>query len=146
MPESVIVSHTLELDFPSDLEEQALKHGEDPNTMCDLIQQLKDMIYEKGDCNPHRMDDEFLIKFLRARFWKVENAYKLLCRYTNFRETNKHWIENVKPLSLKSLGEENIMTVTPYRDQHGKRMLIYQVRENEQRTRKSVNKNSVTVR
>jgi hypothetical protein len=130
MPESpVIVSHTLELDFPEDLEEHAVKHGEDPNTKCDLMQQLKDMIYERGDCNPHRMDEDFLIKFLRARFWKVENAYKLLCRYTHFRENNKHWIENVRPLSLKSLGEEKIMTTTPYRDQTGKRMLIYQVRK-----------------
>lgn len=124
---SVIVSHSLELDFPDDLTEKAIVQGEDPNRVCDLIQQFKDLIYERGDCNPHRMDDEFLIKFLRARFWKVENAYKLLCRYTAFREENKHWIENVRPLALKSLGEENIMTVTPYRDQTGKRMLIYRV-------------------
>lgn len=127
MSESVIVSHALELEFSKDLEEQALKQGEDPNKICDLMQQFKDMIYERGECNPHRMDEEFLIKFLRARFWKIENAYKLLCRYTHFRENNKHWIEKVKPLSLKSLGEENIMTVTPYRDQTGKRMLIYRV-------------------
>lgn len=125
MPESVTVSHTLELDFPPDLHENALKHGEDPDRVCELMQQFKDMIYERGDCNPHRMDDEFLIKFLRARFWKVENAYKLLCRYSRFREENSHWIDKVKPLSLESLGEENIMTTTPYRDQTGKRMLIY---------------------
>lgn len=127
MTESVIISHTLELDFPKGLEELAVKQGEDPNNVCDLMQQFKDLIFERGDCNPHRMDDDFLIKFLRARFWKVENAYKLLCRYTKFREENKHWIDNVKPLSLKSLGEENIMTTTPYRDQTGKRMLIYRV-------------------
>lgn len=29
------------------------------------------------------------------------------------------------PLSLKCLGEEDIMTTTPYRDQNGRRMLIY---------------------
>ena len=74
------VSHTLELDFPTDIEEIALEHGEDPNKTCELMQELKDMIYERGDCNPHRMDDEFLIKFLRARYWKVENAHKLVSR------------------------------------------------------------------
>lgn len=79
MPESVIVSHTLELDFPDDLHENARKHGEDPDRVCELMQQFKDMIFERGDCNPHRMDEDFLIKFLRARFWKVENAYKLVC-------------------------------------------------------------------
>ena len=78
MPESVIVSHTLELDFPADLEENARNIGEDQDRVCELLQQFKDLIFERGDCNPHRMDDDFLIRFLRARFWKVENAYKLV--------------------------------------------------------------------
>lgn len=78
MPEPAVVSYTLELDFPEDIKEIALEQGEDPNVTCQLMQQLKDMVYEKGDCNPHRMDDDFLIKFLRARFWKVDNAYKLV--------------------------------------------------------------------
>jgi len=125
MPEVVEVSHTLELDFPEDIEEVALEHGEDPNTKCEILQQFKDMIYEKGDCNPHRMDDDFLLKFLRARFWKIDNAYKLLCRYTKLREDNIHWVDKVHPLSLQSLGEENIMTTTPYRTQNGQRILMY---------------------
>lgn len=33
---------------------------------------------ERGLCTPLRTDDEFLIRFLRSRFWKVENAYKLV--------------------------------------------------------------------
>lgn len=39
---------------------------------------------ERGFCTPHRMDDEFLMKFLRARFWKVENAYKLVRIYFSY--------------------------------------------------------------
>lgn len=81
MPGVVEVSHTLELDFPADLEEIAAEHGENPDTKCEIMQQFKDMIYEKGDCNPHRMDDDFLIKFLRARFWKLDNAYKLVGQF-----------------------------------------------------------------
>jgi hypothetical protein len=78
MPEPAIVSHALELDFPEDLREESVENGEDPDKVCELMQEFKDMIYEKGDCNPHRMDEEFLIKFLRARQWKVEFAYKLV--------------------------------------------------------------------
>lgn len=48
-----------------------------------------------------------------------------LCRYTKFREDNNQWIDKVHPLSLSSLGDEDIMTTTPYRDQEGRRMLIY---------------------
>lgn len=72
------VAHELELDFPEDVRPSAVAHGEHPDKVCELVQQFKDMIYETGECNPHRMDDDFLIKFLRARFWKVENAYKLV--------------------------------------------------------------------
>jgi hypothetical protein len=95
MPESepVKVEHTLELDFPTDLEETAQKHGEDPDRVCELMQQLKDMIYERGECNPHRMDEEFLIKFLRARFWKVENAYKLVSSFFTRRFPCKIFID-----------------------------------------------------
>lgn len=89
MPEAdVEVSHTLELDFPKDIEEIAVSHGENPDRTCELMQEFKDMIYEKGDCNPHRMDEDFLIKFLRARFWKVENAYKLVS--WNFKSLKVH--------------------------------------------------------
>lgn len=46
------------------------------------------LVVERGDFQPHRTDNEFLIKFLRARFFKVENAYKLVCRRALF-ETYK---------------------------------------------------------
>lgn len=72
------VAHELELEFPEDIRQTAIAHGENTDKVCELMQQFKDMIYEKGDCNPHRMDDDFLIKFLRARYWKIENAYKLV--------------------------------------------------------------------
>lgn len=33
---------------------------------------------ERGVCVPPRTDDEFLIRFLRARFFKLEHAYNLV--------------------------------------------------------------------
>lgn len=101
---------------------------------------------EKGDCTPHRMDDEFLIKFLRARFWKVDNSYKLvsweflsntrivlthwkfqMCRYYDFKEANPDYFVNVHPGSLQSMGEHNIIQVLPYRDQNGRRIMIHKI-------------------
>lgn len=78
MPKAVEVSHSLELEFPTEILEISVSQGENPDRVCELMQEFKDMIYEKGDCNPKRMDEEFLKRFLRARFWKVENAYKLV--------------------------------------------------------------------
>lgn len=82
---------------------------------------------EKGGCRPHRMDDEFLKKFLRARFWKVDNAYKLMCRYYQFRAQNTQFYLGVHPIKLRSLGDEEIVSVPPYRDQDGRRLIIYKI-------------------
>lgn len=63
------------------------------------------------------------MKIYNRIFTKFKNSQ--LCRYMQLREENAHWIDNVNPLNLTVLGDENIMTTTPYRDQTGKRMLIY---------------------
>lgn len=33
---------------------------------------------EKGECSPHRMDDDFLIRFLRARSFNTKRAHRLV--------------------------------------------------------------------
>uniref|UniRef100_U5EUI3 Putative transporter n=1 Tax=Corethrella appendiculata TaxID=1370023 RepID=U5EUI3_9DIPT len=130
MPETDIeISHALDLskDLPPEVEEEARKQGEDPDRVCLMVQELRDMIYERGECKPHRMDDDYLIKFLRARFWKVENSYKLLCRYYKFREDNLDLHVDVHPIQLKCIGEDDVVSVTPYRDQNGRRNIYYKV-------------------
>lgn len=48
-----------------------------------------------------------------------------MCNYYKFKEQNKSYYEKVRPLDLKFLGDEDIISVTPYRDQHGHRILIH---------------------
>lgn len=48
-----------------------------------------------------------------------------MCYYYKFREHNKSYYEKVRPADLKFIGEANILTCTPYRDQKGHRILIY---------------------
>ncbi|KAH8273914.1 hypothetical protein KR044_003416, partial [Drosophila immigrans] len=99
--------------------------GECPKTKKETIAEFRNYILDHKNCQPHRNDDKYLEKFLRARYWKIDNSYKLLCSYYKFREENKKFYEKVRPLDLRHLGDENILTVTPYRDQHGHRILIY---------------------
>lgn len=46
---AIEISHELELnpELPDDIMKIAAKQGEDPGTKCELIQQLRDMIYGK---------------------------------------------------------------------------------------------------
>ncbi|KAJ6649904.1 Clavesin-1 [Pseudolycoriella hygida] len=128
MPDKVKVSHSIDLGpLPDEFVPIARRQGEDPDLTCNYLEELRNVIFERGDFQPHRTDDEFLIKFLRARFFKVENAYKLLQRYQEFRESNQELYFNVDPFSLTHLGENDIVSVTPYHDQNGRRMMFYKV-------------------
>ncbi|TMW39904.1 hypothetical protein DOY81_015016, partial [Sarcophaga bullata] len=121
------IEYTLNLDpeLPEDIKKVAIENGECELLKSQTINEFRNYILEHDRCQPHRTDDEYLIKFLRARFWKIEPSYKLLCHYYKFREQNKEYYEKVRPESLKFIGEANILTVTPYRDQNGHRILIY---------------------
>lgn len=102
----VKVSYNIELgpDLSNDVMNIARKQGEDPDRIVNDIQELRDMIFgniifvrfafvmflplltiyyciaytERGVCIPPRTDDEFLIRFLRARYFKLEHAYNLV--------------------------------------------------------------------
>uniref|UniRef100_A0A182VUK4 CRAL-TRIO domain-containing protein n=1 Tax=Anopheles minimus TaxID=112268 RepID=A0A182VUK4_9DIPT len=127
MPEPEGVMHKLymERQLPPKVAEVARVQGEDPDRTSLLIEELRDMIYEKGECIPHRVDDDYLIKFLRARFWNVHHAYNLMVRYYAFRESNPEFYENVNPMSLRSLGDDDIISISPYRDQEGRRVICF---------------------
>ncbi|EDW03189.1 alpha-tocopherol transfer protein isoform X2 [Drosophila grimshawi] len=114
-----------EEEIPESIRLIAEQQGECQKSKQETIAQFRDYILEHNDCQPHRNDDKYLEKFLRARYWKLGNSYKLLCSYYKFREENKNYYEKVRPIDLRHLGDENILTVTPYRDQLGHRILIY---------------------
>ncbi|XP_039278551.1 alpha-tocopherol transfer protein-like isoform X1 [Nilaparvata lugens] len=103
------------------------KLHETPENKVRAIQELRDMVYERGDVTPIRMDDAYLLRFLRSRSFKVESAYRLLVNYGIFRENNAHFYENVNPLDLGFLGDADVVSVLPYREQNGRRIMIYKL-------------------
>ncbi|XP_012289201.1 alpha-tocopherol transfer protein isoform X2 [Orussus abietinus] len=101
--------------------------GETDEVKCQTLQELRDTIYERGECLPHRTDDAFLIRFLRARSFNVNRAHRLVVNYYNFKGDHPEIHQNVNPLEMKYIGEEDIMTVPAYRTQCGRRMMIYRL-------------------
>ncbi|CAH0399358.1 unnamed protein product [Chilo suppressalis] len=101
------IAYKAELDRHEDpeLEEQALLLcGEKKDTRAKNLQDLKNLIYERGECKPPRMDDAFLMRFLRARHSIPARAHRLLVRYCNFRDQNPHLWRDVDWFSLTRLG------------------------------------------
>ncbi|GBP06075.1 hypothetical protein EVAR_3300_1 [Eumeta japonica] len=50
-----------------------------------------------------------------------------LVNYYKFKQENPKFYEGVYPLDLRQIGDENIVAVPPYRDQEGRRLLIYRI-------------------
>ncbi|XP_050679415.1 clavesin-1-like [Leptidea sinapis] len=67
--------------------------GEDPETRHKDIQHLREMIKERGECNPRRLDDAYLLRFLRCRRFIPALAHKLMVRYEDFRRQNSFLYE-----------------------------------------------------
>ncbi|XP_044750138.1 clavesin-1-like isoform X3 [Coccinella septempunctata] len=102
---------------------------ENPETRDQVIQEFRDMIFERGECTPHRTDDVYLLRFLRCRNFSIEGAHKLLCNYYEFKENNKDFFEGISLENLEILGHDEIITVPPYREQTGRRILLYRMGE-----------------
>ncbi|RZC32645.1 alpha-tocopherol transfer protein-like [Asbolus verrucosus] len=113
---------------PQELLEWAKENlNENPDTRYQVISDLRDMIYARGECTPHRTDDAFLLRFLRARFFVIERAHRLFVNYHDFKENNPQFVENVDLSTLKKLGEDHVITVPPYREGSGRRIMQYRM-------------------
>ncbi|XP_028178834.1 clavesin-2-like isoform X4 [Ostrinia furnacalis] len=79
-----------------ELYELAYEHcHEDLNTREASIEELRSMIYERGECLPFRMDDSFLLRFLRATKFIVPKAHRLVVRYCAFRDQYPYLYKDV---------------------------------------------------
>lgn len=121
----------MELDLgepPEEVLEFARKElNEDPDTRCQVLEDFRDMIFERGECTPHRTDDSFLLRFLRCRDFIIPRAHRLLVNYYHFKEKNPKIFKNVKPLELDFIGDDDILSIPPYREQTGRRIMIYRI-------------------
>ncbi|CAH2087641.1 unnamed protein product [Euphydryas editha] len=78
--------------------------GEDPITRANVVEELRNMINERGECHPPRLDDAFLLRFLRARRFIPARAHRLMVRYCTFREQNPHLWRDVYWYGISRLG------------------------------------------
>ncbi|XP_058795618.1 alpha-tocopherol transfer protein-like isoform X2 [Phymastichus coffea] len=120
---------TLELDHIPDNVLEYARHelGESEEVKCQTIHELREMIFERGECMPHRMDDEFLLRFLRARNFNVNRAHRLIVRYYAFKDEHPEIHVNVNPLEMRHIGDDDVMTVPAYRAPCGRRLMIYRI-------------------
>ncbi|KAH0954008.1 hypothetical protein HN011_006497 [Eciton burchellii] len=112
---------------PEILEYARRELGETDEVKCQMLQEFRDMIYEKGECLSQRMDDDFLIRFLRARNFNLKSAHRLIVNYYNFKEEHPEIHQQIEMEQVRYIGDDDVITVPPYKTQCGRRVLIYRM-------------------
>lgn len=72
-----------------------------------------------------RNDDAFLLMFLRARQYLVDESFKLLSNYIEFRQNNVSLMENLSAWELNHVLEDGLPCVLPYTDQNGAKLIVF---------------------
>lgn len=62
--------------------------------------QVRDMIVTRPDIGFLRTDDEFIVRFLRARKFDHTETFRLLAQYFQFRQQNLDMFQSFKVLVL----------------------------------------------
>ncbi|XP_065360126.1 alpha-tocopherol transfer protein-like [Calliphora vicina] len=99
---------------------------EDKCTREQSLEQFRNWLTKNEDIRNMRMDDHFLLRFLRAKKFSVPMAEQTLLKYLNVRRTFPEYCTQL------DLNDEKIIDVlnsgyifaTPKRDKHGRRVVI----------------------
>ncbi|KAJ0174973.1 hypothetical protein K1T71_009114 [Dendrolimus kikuchii] len=90
-------------DNPELLEYAKETCNEIPATRSAKINELRQMIFDREECQPTRIDDEFLLRFLRSKNFVVPRAHRLLVRYCTFRQQYPYLYDGVDLWGLMKL-------------------------------------------
>ncbi|XP_061613464.1 clavesin-1-like isoform X2 [Phyllopteryx taeniolatus] len=130
---------------PAAAEKARAELNENPDTLHRDIQRVRDMIVTRPDVGFLRTDDDFVLRFLRARKFDPVETFRLLAQYFHFRQQNLHMFHSFKvrtrtPIARALVNRTRVRQVdepgikraltdgfpgvleTP--DQHGRKILI----------------------
>ncbi|XP_051909921.1 clavesin-1-like [Hippocampus zosterae] len=107
-------------------EKARLELNENPNTLHQDIQQVRDMIVTRPDIGFLRTDDDFILRFLRARKFDPVETFRLLAQYFQFRQQNLDMFQSFKvdDPGIKRALMDGFPGVLESPDQHGRKILI----------------------
>uniref|UniRef100_A0A3Q3XGM7 Clavesin-1 n=1 Tax=Mola mola TaxID=94237 RepID=A0A3Q3XGM7_MOLML len=107
-------------------EKARLELNENPDTLHQDIQQVRDMIVTRPDIGFLRTDDDFILRFLRARKFNQVETFRLLAQYFQFRQQNLDMFQSFKvdDPGIKRALMDGFPGVLETPDQHGRKILI----------------------
>lgn len=91
------------------------------------LKQLREWITQNYDVENVRLDDCFLLRFLRNKKFSIPMAQQQLLKYLNMRKVMNHLTFNLDFLEdgVKGLIENGYLVISPIRDRYGRRTVLY---------------------
>lgn len=87
------------------------------------VQALRDMVIKDYPNLRTRLDDGFLLRFLRARKFDYDKALQLLVNYHASRRSWPEVFHNLRPSTIKHVLDSGFLTVLPHPDPDGRLVL-----------------------
>ncbi|MGH0155746.1 UNVERIFIED_CONTAM: hypothetical protein FKN15_030143 [Acipenser sinensis] len=111
---------------PETLEKSKVELKENPDTLHQDIQEVRDMIITRPDIGFLRTDDAFILRFLRARKFNHFEAFRLLAQYFEYRQQNLDMFKNFKAtdLGIKQALKDGFPGVLSNLDHYGRKILV----------------------
>lgn len=103
----------------------------DSKDRCRALNELKQLIGESIDfalkdksCGD---DDEFLLRFLFARKFNIDDAFQLLINYLDFKQRNSDILSKISALDekIQLALRDGFPTIIPQRDRKGRKILVF---------------------
>ncbi|XP_036338091.1 alpha-tocopherol transfer protein-like [Rhagoletis pomonella] len=125
------MKHTIEQFAETELSEQILKIAkrelrEDKCTREQSLEQLRNWILKHEDMRDVRLDEQFLLRFLRCKKYSVPMAQQTLLKYLNVRRTFPHMSTQLDFLEpkLNDIISSGYIFASPQRDKNGRRVVV----------------------
>ncbi|XP_018423609.1 PREDICTED: alpha-tocopherol transfer protein [Nanorana parkeri] len=98
---------------------------------CPVVAQAIAIIRQRAEADsshwPLGLSDDFLLRFLRARDFCMDQSYKLLKNYHRWRKECPEITADLKPSPLLNLYNTGYHAVLSSRDAYGSKVLIYRI-------------------
>ncbi|XP_043264961.1 alpha-tocopherol transfer protein-like isoform X2 [Colletes gigas] len=131
LPSLKLGGFVLEIEFNSpspELQEVAKRElRETPEVKSQAVAQFKELLKAETDLKVPLDNEAWLVRFLRPCKYYPDSALKLVKNYYSFKVKHANVYDGLKPSHEKNIFEQNILTVLPNRDQHGRRVLIMEL-------------------
>jgi alpha-tocopherol transfer protein len=91
------------------------------------IKQLRTLIISSEINRKGREDDSFLLRFLRAKKFDVDKAFKMIQKYYWMKEHSPELFHVSPPSDLKLMLEMQIQCMLNTKDQQGRQIYLFRV-------------------